>query len=177
MTCLAEIDDGLDDMTCSLNDTYERALDRLNSLPKQRRQIAFNVFAWLAYALRPLKFGELQTALSIRTGTKNINTHYFRSRKLMLEVCLGLVLIDTESDEIRLLHFTLREFLLKRPELGSSPESFIANTSLTVLCMNDTERLDRVTRLVDRKSPLFICFSTLVLPCTKWRRGRRSSSS
>src|SRR5205807_5061158 len=47
--------------------------------------------------------------------------------------CQGLVVVDKEGSAVRLIHYTLQEYLTTHPDLFQSPHSTIAETCLTYL--------------------------------------------
>jgi hypothetical protein len=58
-----------------------------------------------------MKVIQLQHALAIKSGHTTFDTEGIPSEKALVEWCMGLVVIKTETSTIRLAHFTLREYL------------------------------------------------------------------
>jgi hypothetical protein len=94
LTCLAEVVEALADMSKSIKATYEQILKRLGGRSKERRQVAMETLMWVCTSTRPLRFSELKVALAIQVGARALDERSFRSRRLIEEICLGLVKIE-----------------------------------------------------------------------------------
>ena len=81
-----------------------------------------------------MKVFEVQDALSVKVGQDQPRTQHRPSRDMILACCQGLVSIDPESEDIRIAHFAIQEYLLEHSEeLFVRPEAFIAEICLTYL--------------------------------------------
>ena len=89
---------------------------------------------WLHFAYRPLKLIELQHALAVDKGHAEFDSDNIPSQKMLLDCCLGLVIVDEETLTIRFVHFTLEEYFRDnfRTEFPNGYSS-IAETCLTYL--------------------------------------------
>ena len=88
---------------------------------------------WISHAERPLSADEICHALAVEIGSTDINTNNIPSIRTVLGCCQGLVAVDKGSSTVRLIHFTLKEYLSRHVDLFDKPHSGIAETSLTYL--------------------------------------------
>jgi len=83
---------------------------------------------WISHAERPLNVNEICHALAIEIGSSDINTNNIPSIRTVLGCCQGLATVDKGSSTIRLIHFTLKEYLSRHADLFDRPHSKIAET-------------------------------------------------
>ena len=88
---------------------------------------------WISHSERPLKANELLHALAIEIGSSDINTENIPSIGTLLSCCQGLVTVGKEASTIRLIHFTLQEYLRCHPEILGRAHSTMAETCLSFL--------------------------------------------
>jgi len=88
---------------------------------------------WISHAERPLRENELCRALAIELGSRDFNTDDIPSIETLIGCCPGLITVDKKSSTVRLVHFTLKEYLSAHPDIFSSPHSTIAEACLTYL--------------------------------------------
>lgn len=74
------------------------------------KDLAVQALSWIVCAARPLKSAELQHALAVETGHSELDEDNIPEVEDILEVCGGLVILDEESDVIRLVHYTTQEY-------------------------------------------------------------------
>ena len=60
------------------------------------------VLSWISFVVRPLSVEELQHALGVRPTHTDLRRGALPDKEIMVSVCAGLVVIDEESDIIRL---------------------------------------------------------------------------
>ncbi|KAK4694568.1 hypothetical protein P7C71_g3031, partial [Lecanoromycetidae sp. Uapishka_2] len=113
----SEIRAYLKDMTKTLRENYDQALERIMRQPSERKNVALHALLWVAYAKRPLKVGELLEALAVEKDKRFLDKDNMVSSRLMVEVCSGFVRIEKDSDIVRLNHMTIQEYLID-PEAG-----------------------------------------------------------
>jgi ankyrin repeat protein len=95
-----------------------------------------NILTWTHLGKRTLKVVELQHALAVKPEDTSFDPEGISSEEALVECCLGLAVIETETSTIRLTHFTLREYFDKHwqdHELFPSGHSTIAATCLSYL--------------------------------------------
>jgi len=88
---------------------------------------------WISHSERPLKTDELHHALAVDVGSPNLNTDNVPSIGTLLTWCQGLVVVGKEASTVRLIHFTLQEYLQAHPDLFGAAHSAMAETCLTYL--------------------------------------------
>ena len=88
---------------------------------------------WISHSQRPLQVDELSHALAVEIGSADLDASNVPSIVTVLSCCQGLVMVDKESSIIRLIHFTLQEYLSGHPQLFDRAHSTIAETCLTYL--------------------------------------------
>ncbi|MCJ1331727.1 hypothetical protein MMC10_008419 [Thelotrema lepadinum] len=98
----------------SLTDTYQDALDRIHAKDPRVVEKIDRILTWLCFSARPLKVDELRWAVAIDVSKDEED---FNEKRLLLEedivrLCVGLVTINVENREVRLVHYTTQEFFL-----------------------------------------------------------------
>jgi hypothetical protein len=69
------------------------------------------MLAWILCAHRPLSTLELLHALAIEPGDTEIDEDNILETEQLITMYAGLVTIDKQSDNIRLIHYTMQEYL------------------------------------------------------------------
>ena len=129
-----EMQDALAALPTSLHGAFSETVARIQRQPEGRRRLAMNTLLWISHARRPLQVQELSDALAIRPGQAVLNSQYRPSQKLMVECCMGLVVVDEQSQSIRLVHYTVQEYFReKRKEIFPNGNEEIAGKCLTYL--------------------------------------------
>jgi hypothetical protein len=100
-------------MPSDLNDSYTRTLERVSQQPEDFRTLAYRMLLWLSQARRPLSCQELTQAVAVDVGDTNLDKEKMSKEGVMARVCMGLVVVDRDSSVIRLVHFSMQEYLQK----------------------------------------------------------------
>ena len=95
-----------------LNETFGDAIERIKNQSQEYWQLARQVISWIFYAKRPLKISELRAILAVEPEDTKFDPSGLHERDLILEVCCGLVAIDEQDETIRLVHYSLQEYLI-----------------------------------------------------------------
>ena len=119
-----------------LGDAYSATLCRIKGEGGEKARIGMAALMWISYSERPLKADELCHALAVEIGSPNLNTNNLPSIGTLLACCQGLISIDKEASTVRLIHFTLQEYLRAHPELFGPVHSIMAETCLSYLNSN-----------------------------------------
>ena len=82
---------------------------------------------WISHTRRPLKSVELQHALALRPGDKSLDSDDILSVRTIIDSCFGLLEVERDSNTIRLVHFSLEEYL------QSQDHDLFENANLTIL--------------------------------------------
>src|SRR5256885_10560565 len=76
-----------------LDVTYEQAMKRIDGQEEGFRELARRVLSWLIHAKRPLTATELQYALAVRVGMKELDKDFVPEVEVLLSICAGLVTV------------------------------------------------------------------------------------
>lgn len=132
-----EMEEALDTMPKGLDDAFEETLQRIQVQPENRKALAMNTLMWISHAKRPLLIGELVDVLAIKSTERSLNKRNRPSQRLVVECCFGLVTLDEESAVIRLVHYSVQEYLLEhRAGIFPSGEESVAEKCLRYLLCN-----------------------------------------
>ena len=116
-----------------LDDAYSTTLSRIREQRGGRVKLGMEAVMWISRSKRPLRGEELCHALAVELGTTDLNVQNVPSIRTLLSCTLGLVTIDEKTSTLRLVHFTLQEYLAAHPSLFTTPHSMMAETCLTYL--------------------------------------------
>jgi ankyrin repeat protein len=113
---------------------YEDAMERINGQKPGFRNLAIKVLSWITCAKRPLTTLELRHALSVKVGKYESDLGDFPQIEDMVARCAGLVVVDVESDIIRLVHYTTQEYFERSQTIWfPNAEAEITTTCVTLL--------------------------------------------
>ena len=94
-----------------LNDTFGGAINRIKSQSQEYWQLARQTISWIFYAQRPLKISELREMLAVEPKDTNFHPSGLHEKDLILKFCFGLVSIEEQDETVRLVHYSLEEYL------------------------------------------------------------------
>jgi len=114
---------------------------------------------WISHAERHLKSDELRHGLVLEIGSPNVNIDNAPSIGTLLSCCQGLVVVDKKVSIVRLIHFTLAEYLRAHVELSGTAHSAIAETSLSYLNRQQVKALSTSPSPDLRGTPFLEYFS------------------
>jgi len=143
-----------------LGDAYGATLDRIKGQGGEKARLGMATLMWISHAERPLKPDELLHTLAIEIGSPDLNSDNILSIGTLLACCQGLVVIDKETSIVRLIHFTLQEYLRAHPQLFGTAHSTIAETCLSYLNSQQVMALS-TTPSPDLQSTPFLEYSSL----------------
>ncbi|KAL2844564.1 ankyrin, partial [Aspergillus pseudoustus] len=109
---------------------YESALFRIKGQNPGASNLAMDVLMWLTCARRQLSPWELQEALGVEPGTAYIDKENLPHVKDMVAACAGLVVVDEESEVIRIVHRTAQDYF----ESNQNHWFPSAESHLTIIC-------------------------------------------
>ena len=116
---------------------------------------------WASYSKRPLSLHELQHALAVKPGMKSFDSDRSPLSKTLVDVCAGLVIVEEESKTVRLIHYTLQEFLQSHLGRLRNANIHVAQVCLDYLLFDDFDRdvrsFDELERL--RKNMPFLSYA------------------
>ncbi|MCJ1385157.1 hypothetical protein MMC17_008278 [Xylographa soralifera] len=127
----------LSEGTATLDNAYSDAIERIDGQLAGDRSLARRNISWISYAQRPFITQELCHALAIELGDRALDGDNIYDMKDIISVCAGLVMVDEESNVVRLVHYTTQEYF-ERIRLDWSPDAReeIATTCLTCLAFD-----------------------------------------
>ena len=88
---------------------------------------------WISNSERPLHTTEICHALGVKIGSADLDLENIPTIQTLLACSLGLITVEESSSTVRLVHFSLQEYLSYNLSLFQSPHSMIAEVCLTYL--------------------------------------------
>jgi len=116
-----------------MEDTYGATLERIVAQGEEKAKLAMATLTWVCHSERPLRVDELCHALAVEIGETDFDPENLPSIGTLLDYCQGLITVDVEASIVRLIHYTVQEYLCSHPGLFSKPHSILAETCLTYL--------------------------------------------
>ena len=87
---------------------------------------------WVSHAERPLRIDELRHALAVETDSTDLDPDNIPPQETVIGSCLGLPVVKQETSIVRLIHYTLQEYL-SRPGVLPGAHRTLGETCLTYL--------------------------------------------
>ncbi|QKX61014.1 uncharacterized protein TRUGW13939_08160 [Talaromyces rugulosus] len=113
---------------------YKDVIERIKSQVKDQEELAREALSWITCARRPLSTAELQHALAVELGEPELDKDDIPYVEDIVSACAGLVIVDKESDVIRLVHYTAQEYFEQREMAWlSNAQSYITEICITYL--------------------------------------------
>ena len=116
-----------------LRSAYSATLARIKAQNGSKARLGMEVLRWLSHSEEPLDTDELCDALGVEIGSTDLNSKNIPTIETLLGCSLGLVIVEASSYTVRLVHYTLQEYLSNNTNLFHSPHSMIAEVCLTYL--------------------------------------------
>ncbi|KAI9878652.1 MAG: hypothetical protein M1830_000323 [Pleopsidium flavum] len=144
-----------------LTQIYQETLTRIKNQAEPDNLLGMRILQWISHAKRPLLVDELRHALAVEWDDdegppQSLDLDNILDPESLVDVCAGLVIVEEESQVIRLVHFTTEEFFrASRASLFPNADTQISKTCLTYLCFeifrkkSYTSDEERDTRLRD----------------------------
>lgn len=132
---VGDLEDALKDLPKGLHEldqTYDQAMQRINSQRGKNRELAHKILIWVIYAQRALSTWEIREALAIKPRQSSFNGKYRPELETIGSLCAGLVTIDTNSEIVQLVHYTTKEYFLTK-EIFPDAHTIIAEICITCL--------------------------------------------
>lgn len=170
----SEIKASLSNLSASLGQAFENTIRRIDNGPPNRRQAASQALMWVSHARRPLQVRELCHALATKLGDTELDQDSLLPPRSIVESCLGLIVVDDESSTVRLVHYTLQDYLQSRqPQRFLQEETYITQVLITYLCLDEAGDTNTEPNLMEQNpfgfdERLLIQFSFLEYAATNW---------
>ena len=142
-----------------LGDAYATTLTRIKAQKGSRSRVGMEALMWVLSSERPLHTTELCHALGVKIGSTDLDVENVPTIRTLLACSLGLITVEASSSTVRLVHFSLQEYLSDNLSLFQSPHSVMAEVCLTYLGF----------RCVQELSPLSSTLSAL--PFARYASG------
>jgi len=115
-----------------LDSVYAQTLQRIREQKGDRSRLGMEVLMWVSHAERALRIDELCHALAVEMDLTDLDPENIRPQDTVLGSCLGLAVIDAETSVVRLIHYTLQEYL-SRPDILPDAHKTLAESCITYL--------------------------------------------
>lgn len=113
-------------------------MSRIEDQNDDERNLAEQVLLWISFAVRPLMLTELCEALAVEPETRELDDSNMPDEELLTSVCAGLVVIDKNTEVVRLVHYSAQEYFKRiRSKKFPTAQMDIARTCLTYLLFDD----------------------------------------
>jgi len=116
-----------------LGDIYGATIERIQGQDGDKSRLGMTTLMWISHAERPQRADELCHALAVQPGSTDFDVGNIPSMSTLVNCCQGLITVDKEASTVRLIHFTLQEYLSAHPDLFTKPHSAMAEICLTYL--------------------------------------------
>ena len=94
-----------------LDSVYAQTLQRIREQKGDRSRLGIEVLVWVSHSVRPLQISELRHALAVEMELTDLDPENIPPWGTVLASCLGLVVVDEKTSTVRLIHYTLQEYL------------------------------------------------------------------
>jgi len=115
-----------------LDSVYAQTLQQIKDQKRDRSRLGMEVLMWVSHAERPLRIGELCHALAVDMDLADLDRENIPPQDTVLGSCLGLAVVDPETSVVRLIHYTLQEYL-SRPGILPDAHKTLSEKYLTYL--------------------------------------------
>jgi len=149
------MEDGL-----GLGGAYGAMLGKIKAQGEERERLGMAVLMWISHSIRPLQVDELCHAIAIRIGSSGLDSDEIPPISTWLSCCQGLVIVDKGTSTVRLIHFSLQEYLGTHPDVFDKAHSTMAETCLTYLNLPSVKNLSADSSPDSRDTP-FLEYSSL----------------
>jgi len=136
-----------------LGDVYGATIERIKAQDGDKSRLGMTALMWVSHAERPLQADELCHALAVQLGSTDFDVGNIPSISTLVNSCQGLITVDMEASAVRLIHFTLQEYLSVHPDLFIKPHSGISEICLTYLNSKQVKALSAAESDDTRNTP------------------------
>lgn len=113
-------------------------MQRIRDQAEEDVNLANRIILWVLRAFRPMKLTELQQALAVAPGESELDESAIIDEDLLLSVCAGLVIVERESNNVCLVHYSAKQYFdWNQPGDISGADLYMAKTCLTYLLFDD----------------------------------------
>jgi hypothetical protein len=101
----------------ALDDAYEKAFQRIQQQKGDTPSEAKTIFGWIVNAKRVLRVAELQRYLAVDVERSTVDPKDMLTSGDMIRICAPLVVYNTRSKTIRLVHYTTHEYFKRKQSI------------------------------------------------------------
>ena len=130
-------------------------MERIKAQDGDKSRLGMTALMWISHAERPLQADELCHALAVELDSPDFDPGNVPSISTLVSCCQGLITVDKGTSTVRLIHFTLQEYLSAHPDIFSRPQSAMAEICLTYLNSQQVIALSTVPSS-DSQNTLFL---------------------
>lgn len=173
----ADIRKHLSSLTADLGQAFKSSLHRIHKQSVRRKQVALRALTWVSTMYRSILTEELCHALATEIGDRALDEDAILTPKLIVDSCLGLIYIEESTSQVRLVHLALKEYLQAeklRSEDTMDAQTYVTNTLLTYLCLNEEDKDRYDESLPQLRSEL--CLSLYTYATCHWGFHARLAS-
>lgn len=124
----------------ALDRAYHKAMQRVDDQMEGWRVLAKKLLGWLTYSKRLMTVKEVRHALAIEPGASEFDKDNLEDVDEIVSFCAGLVIIDEETQIIRLVHYTTQEYFRRNGgTILACAQEDIAISCLTYLLYDEFE--------------------------------------
>lgn len=141
---LRDIRDQLKTLPKDIDEVYSSTIARIKRMEPNKRDLSLKTLSWVVFSRRPLSVEELQHALSVTSGSTELDAEQIYQEDDIRDLSGGLVTVA--RGVVSLVHYTAQKYF-SRPEIRDEhfPEIqfAIAQTCITYLSFARVRNLDR----------------------------------
>ena len=124
-----------------VGDVYGATIELIKAQEGDKSRLGMTALMWISHAERPPQAEELCHALAVQLGSTEFDVGNIPSMSTLVNCCQGLITVDKEASTVRLIHFTLQEYLSVHPDIFIKPHSAMAEIWLTYLSSQQVKTL------------------------------------
>jgi ankyrin repeat protein len=118
----------------ALDEAYNKALERIQQQRGDLPRDALLILSWIVNAKRQITVPELRDALAVEIGKSALDEDNVPTIEHVTRACAPLIVVDGESNIVRLVHYTTQEYLERTQNIWfQNAQIDITNISLTYL--------------------------------------------
>ncbi|KAF8545104.1 hypothetical protein BDD12DRAFT_977275 [Trichophaea hybrida] len=127
-----QIENTLKNLPVGLEQTYERILDRVRSLPHQERDLSMKLLQWMTCSTRAMTLREFEDAVGTKPENLTINK---KDRPLRARLRgAGAPIVETVGeDTVVFVHFSAKEYLISK-QSGPFIDRSAAHLNIAIVC-------------------------------------------
>jgi len=142
-----------------LDSVFAQTLQRIREQEGDRARLGIEVLMWVSHSERPLLIREIQHALAVEMGSTDLDPENIRPQDTVLASCLGLIALNEETSTVRLIHYTLQEYL-SGPGILPDAHGTLAQICLAYLNYEQVKKLP-TNKLPNLRNMPFLEYSSL----------------